>query len=123
MAEFKVDQTTRDASGKSVRILSLKGQLDADTFSKLEKELETVGKVDQPRVVLDMAKLEYISSAGLAVLKKMTREFRGKKGDIRLAQLPPKIDNVVSLLGFSQVLRTFKGLDEAVQSYKGDAPV
>ena len=120
MADFKVDQSTQSASGKNVKVLSLKGQLDADTFSRLEKELETAGKVDQPRVVLDMAKLEYISSAGLAVLKKMTRDFRGKKGDIRLAQLPPKIDNVVSLLGFSQVIKTFKGLDEAVQSYKAD---
>lgn len=118
MPDFKIDQTTRDASGKSVRVLNLKGQLDAHTFPKLQEELEAIVEGHEPRVVLDCANLEYISSAGLGVLKKMTREFRGKQGDIRLAQLPPKIDNVVSLLGFSQVLKTFKGLDEAVQSYK-----
>lgn len=123
MPDFKIDQSTQDASGRSVRVLNLKGQLDAHTFPALQRELEDLVSNDHSRVVLDCAGLEYISSAGLGVLKKMTREFRGKKGDIRLAQLPPKIDNVVSLLGFSQVLRTFKGLDEAVQSYKGDPAV
>lgn len=120
MPDFKIDQSTRDASGKSVRVLNLKGQLDAHTFPELQRQLEALVDGPEPRVVLDCANLEYISSAGLGVLKKMTREFRGKQGDIRLAQLPPKIDNVVSLLGFSQVLKTFKGLDEAVQSYKSE---
>ncbi|MCO5172216.1 MAG: STAS domain-containing protein [Planctomycetes bacterium] len=120
MPDFKIDQSTRDASGRSVRVLNLKGQLDAHTFPDLQRELEALVSGDTPRVVLDCSSLDYISSAGLGVLKKMTREFRGKQGDIRLAQLPPKIDNVVSLLGFSQVLRTFKGLDEAVKSYEGE---
>lgn len=120
MPDFKIDQSTRDASGKSVQVLNLKGQLDAHTFPVLQRQLEALVDGPEPRVVLDCAELEYISSAGLGVLKKMTREFRNKKGDIRLAQLPPKIDNVVTLLGFSQVLKTFKGLDEAVQSYKSE---
>ena len=119
MSEFEISSASKDAGDRQVKILSLKGQLDAHTFPSLQEKLESVVSDGSPRVVLDCEKLEYISSAGLGVLKKMTREFRGLDGDIRLAQLPPKIDNVVNLLGFSQVIQVYKGLDEAVQSYKG----
>ena len=120
MPDFKIDHSTRDAGTRSVQVLGLQGQLDAHTFPALQKELETLVAGDRPMVVLDCAGLEYVSSAGLGVLKKMMREFRGKRGDLRLAQLPPKIENVVSLLGFSQVIRVFGKTDEAVQSFKTD---
>jgi anti-sigma B factor antagonist len=115
---FAISQTTREAGGKTIKVLAVKGEIDSDTFGKLQRALEDIAGEAGPRVVLDCSKLEYISSAGLAVLKKMTREFRAKQGDVRLAALTPKVDNVVSLLGFSHVIRVFKTLDEAVDSYR-----
>jgi anti-anti-sigma factor len=120
MSEFEITADTKEAGGLSVQVLRLKGQLDAHTFPSLQKELEGLADSDDPRVVLDCESLDYISSAGLGVLKKMTREFRGREGDIRLSALPPKIDNVVNLLGFSQVIRVFKATDDAVASYASD---
>ncbi len=117
MAEFEIQPSTQSARGKPVQVLRLAGQLDAHTFPVLQRELEAIARKDEPRVVLDCEGLEYVSSAGLGVLKKMTRDFRTKQGDLRLARLPEKIDNVMNLLGFSQVLRVFGGLDEAVASY------
>ncbi|RMG09966.1 MAG: anti-sigma factor antagonist [Planctomycetota bacterium] len=116
MSELEITRS----KDSEVKVLSLKGQLDAHTFSSLQKELESAGNEAQPRVVLDCGALEYISSAGLGVLKKMSREFRDRQGDIRLAALPPKIDNVVQLLGFDKILRVFGGLDEAVRSFEQD---
>jgi len=115
MSELEITRSNKS----DIEVLSLKGQLDAHTFSSLQKELEEVGGGDKPKVVLDCQSLEYISSAGLGVLKKMSRDFRGRDGDIRLAALPPKINNVVSLLGFNQVLQVFDGLDAAVDSFEG----
>jgi anti-anti-sigma factor len=120
MSEFEISAQVKEAGGLHVQVLSLKGQLDAHTFPQLQKELEGLVDNDDARIVLDCESLDYISSAGLGVLKKMTREFRGKEGDIRLSALPPKIDNVVNLLGFSQVIKVFKGTDEAIASYGGD---
>ena len=118
MSDFEIVKANKETGGRKVDVLSLKGQLDAHTFPSLQKELEGLAGGDEPRVVLDCQDLEYISSAGLGVLKKMTREFRGRDGDIRLAALPPKINNVVDLLGFNQVIKVFPGLTDAVDSYK-----
>ena len=114
MAEFEISR--RDRGG--VTVLQLKGQLDAHTFPSLQRELEELVAAEDAQVVLDCADLDYISSAGLGVLKKMTREFRGLDGDLRLAALTPKINSVVTLLGFDQVLRVFPDSDQAVESYR-----
>jgi anti-sigma B factor antagonist len=119
MSDLEIVRAAKEAGGKSVQVLNLTGQLDAHTFSALQKELEELGDAADPRVVLNCQDLEYVSSAGLGVLKKMSREFRDKAGDIRLASLPPKISNVVNLLGFNQVIQVFGSLDEAVDSFKG----
>ena len=119
MSDLDIVRAEKDAGGRAVQVLNLTGQLDAHTFSSLQKELEGVGAAGEPRVVLNCQDLEYVSSAGLGVLKKMSREFRGREGDIRLASLPPKIHNVVNLLGFNQVIQVFETLDEAVDSFKG----
>jgi anti-anti-sigma factor len=120
MPEFEISTSNRDAGdqGPKVKVVKVKGQLDAHTFPALQQKLESILHEQDPRLVLDCQNLEYISSAGLGVLKKMVREFRGKGGDIRLARLSDKIDNVMNLLGFSQVIRVYGGIDEAVQSYK-----
>ena len=116
--QFEVVRTTRDAGKVKVSVLALHGQLDAETFPGLQGELEEVlDGSGAPKVVLDCADLEYISSAGLGVLSKMTKEFRDKQGDLRLAALPEKIASVVSLLGFDQVIKVFAHTDDAVRSY------
>jgi len=118
MSQIEITQASQDASGLPVTVLSLAGQLDANTFLKLQQELEAIGDEGEPRVVLDCGGLEYISSAGLGVLQKMTKEFRGSDGDIRLAAVPEKIANVVNLLGFSKVIKVFGQVSEAVGSFK-----
>jgi len=123
LAEFEIQASERDpGGGVPVRVVNVKGQLDAHTFLTLQKELETTLHAEDPRLVLDCEGLDYISSAGLGVLKKMVREFRGKGGDIRLARVSQKIDNVMKLLGFSKVLKVYSGLEDAVSSYKTGKP-
>lgn len=118
MSEFEVDRSNEEVGGRPISVLHLKGQLDAHTFATLQDELSGVSSEEPaPRVVLDCADLEYVSSAGLGVLKKMTREFRDREGDLRLAALPPKIASVMSLLGFDRVIKVFTDRKKAVESF------
>ena len=113
MSDFAIERQPRGA----VEVLALSGQLDAHTFPQLQETLEALAQEGRQQVVLDCAKLEYVSSAGLGVLKKMSRELREAQGDIRLAALTPKIKNVVDLLGFSQVIQVFPDPEAAIQSF------
>ncbi len=119
MAEFHIRSSKQDVPGVgNVHLLNLRGSLDAHTFLGFQKELENALRAGETRIVLDCDGLEYMSSAGLGVLKKYVHDFRERGGDVRIARVPEKIDNIIKLLGFSKVFKIFAKLDEAVSSFK-----
>ena len=123
MADFQIKSSQQQAAGAGpVRIVNVKGSLDAHTFLTFQKELENTLKANDAKVVLDCEGLDYMSSAGLGVLKKYVHDFRGRGGDIRIARVPEKVGNIIKLLGFSKVFKIFGTLDEAVSSYKPAKP-
>ena len=113
---FDVREAENTASG--VTTLELSGQLDAHTAPIFERFLEErVRGRGKQKLVLDFAKLDYISSAGLGVLMGLIEEVRSNGGDMRLANLPEKIFHVLDLLGFPVVFQIFKTREEAVTSF------
>jgi anti-sigma B factor antagonist len=118
MADFQIKSSQQQAAGAQIRVVNVKGSLDAHTFLAFQKELESTLRANDAKVVLDCEGLDYMSSAGLGVLKKYVHDFRGRGGDIRIARVPEKVGNIIKLLGFSKVFKIFPTLDEAVSSYK-----
>jgi anti-sigma B factor antagonist len=119
MTDFQIRSSQQQTPGGGpVRVVNVKGSLDAHTFLAFQKELENTLRANDAKVVLDCDGLDYMSSAGLGVLKKYVHDFRGRGGDIRIARVPEKVGNIIKLLGFSKVFKIFSTLDEAVSSYK-----
>ena len=81
-------------------ILSLDGFLDAYTAPELEKAIQEELDAGRLRIVVDCARLTYISSAGLGVFMGFVEEVREKGGDIKICSLIPKVHQVFELLGF-----------------------
>ena len=78
------------------------GRLDT-TAPKLEEELR--GSVDGvSRLVFDLAKLEYISSAGLRVLLAM-QKLMNRQGAMLLRNVNEAVMEVFEVTGFSDILR------------------
>jgi anti-sigma B factor antagonist len=116
--------TERSEAGDNITIIALAGQLDAHTAQEFERFLERIVRDEGKRqIVLDMERLEYISSAGLGVLMGLIEEVRAvddrssTDGDIKLACLPEKIFHVLDLLGFPLVFQIFSGVDEAEAAF------
>lgn len=93
--------------------LMLDGSLDAYSFPKLESVLGQLWESGKHRVVLDCSGLEYVSSAALGALIGFARRAREKGGDLKLAHLPPKIFNIVELLGFNKILDVCETVKDA----------
>lgn len=82
--------------------ISLQGRLDTVTAPELENELNH--SLDGVKLlVLDLAQLEYISSAGLRVIlcaqKTMTRQ-----GQMKLCNVSTSLMEIFDLTGFSRIL-------------------
>jgi anti-sigma B factor antagonist len=106
-----------------VDLLEVAGRIDASTSARLKQQIEALFEEGRYRIVLDLAQLEYISSPGLRVLieaRKRAREWKItdlEGGDIRIANLPPRIKEVFDLTGFTSLFELYGDVTEAVGSF------
>ena len=84
------------------KTLVLIGRLDTVTAPELEAEISTILPTAES-LVLDMEKLEYISSAGLRVILK-TQKALVQKAGLKLINVSDDVREVFEITGFSDFL-------------------
>ena len=84
------------------RVVALEGRLDTTTAPQLEEELKT-GLEGVTDLVIDLSKLEYISSAGLRVLLSAFKIMRNK-GKMKVTNANELVKEVFEVTGFSDFL-------------------
>jgi len=67
------------------------------------------------QVVLDLSRLEYISSAGLRVLMIAAREAKAKQGKLIAVALQPVVREIFEISKFTLVFQLFDSVQEALQ--------
>ena len=86
----------------SALVIALEGRLDTTTAPDLEQALK--GSLDGVTALkLDMAKLDYISSAGLRVLLTAHKAMQ-MQGDMKVTNVSELVREVFDVTGFSDIL-------------------
>ena len=89
--------------GASAEVL-LDGRLDAQSAPDVEKALLDIAERFQS-VDLDLAKMDYISSAGLRAFRNFNMAMRRNGKDYRLKNVQKTIMEVFEMPGYSRMLR------------------
>ena len=82
--------------------VALTGRLDTTTAPELEKELKA-SLEGVTVLVMDMAALEYISSAGLRVLLSAQKSMN-KQGEMKVRHVNETIMEIFEVTGFTDIL-------------------
>jgi anti-sigma B factor antagonist len=101
----------------SILVIAVSGSMDALTAPALSEYVTQHIATGQVNLVVDMAELEYTSSAGLRALLSGVKEARQHAGDLRLASVRPNVRKVLEMSGFTSIMKVFPNVAEAVQSY------
>jgi anti-sigma B factor antagonist len=104
-----------------VAVISIDGFLDAHTAPQFEQALQQEIADGRVKLVVDCAKLTYISSAGLGVFMGFIEEVREQGGDIKVCGLTPKVRQVFDILGFDTIFELFENLQSAVDRFGADS--
>ncbi len=80
----------------------LKGRLDTTTAPELEKELKA-SMDGVTALIIDMAALDYISSAGLRVLLSAQKTMN-MQGKMKVVHVSETIMEIFEVTGFSEIL-------------------
>ncbi|MCW2932179.1 MAG: anti-anti-sigma factor [Actinomycetia bacterium] len=92
---FSMDLGPGDCGGHVV--VALRGELDLADAAGVAAALETVA-AGGPRIIVDLAGLEFIDASGVAALRHGRRLARSAGGDLLLAAPQPRVARVLAII-------------------------
>jgi len=107
--------TTRDVN--EVKIVAVEGELDLNASQEADKQLTQLREDGVKKMLIDLAKLEFISSAGLRVLLATAQEIKAAGGDLRVCNLNATVKEVFDISGFSTLLMCFDNEAKAMSGF------
>lgn len=103
---------------KHCDVVKVTGRVDSSTAPLLSEALTKITEAGRYRIVVDMAGLDFISSAGLRAListQKTCRRYN--RGEIVLSSVPANIAATLDLAGFTPLFKIFSDATSAVGNF------
>ncbi len=110
-----MELVTREQGGATV--VEIIGRLDTNTSSDAQTAINELLAKGTQKLLIDFAKLDYLSTVGLRVLLATARRMKGSGGELRLCSLNETVQEVFDISGFSNLLCVFKSSDEALNGF------
>ncbi|UCC45110.1 MAG: STAS domain-containing protein [Candidatus Zixiibacteriota bacterium] len=108
--------TDREQNG--VVILEPKGKImGGPDASLLHDKLYEFIEQDKKKVVIDLAKVDWMNSTGLGILISGYTTLRNTEGELKLANVTDKIQSLLTITKLVTVFESYDSVDEAVKSF------
>jgi anti-sigma B factor antagonist len=115
---FDLDVTTHE---DGVSVVTVVGEVDVATAPTLRQELLRLASESSgpPRVVIDLAGVDFLDSTGLGVLLGGLKRLRSKDGALVLARAEPQVRKVFEITRVIEILPVHDDLDDALVALRG----
>jgi anti-anti-sigma factor len=100
-----------------VKVLAFEGRLDTQTSTDAQMQLTQLIEGGETKILLNLEKLDYISSAGLRVLLAAAKQLKTTNGELRLCNLNEVILEVFAISGFDMILPISESESEALEGF------
>jgi anti-anti-sigma factor len=109
--------STRDSYG--VMIVDMDGILDTSNSGEVGDELVRLVQDGNKKMLLNLEKLHYVSSAGLRAMLLASKLLQNTKGEMRLCNPNKEVREVLELSGFNSLLRLHDTEADAITGFLG----
>lgn len=105
---------------KDIRIVEFTNNriLDEANIAEIGNTLGAmIEEVDNPKLLLDFATVDHLSSAALGMLINANNKIRERSGQLRLSNIKPQILEVFVITKLNKLFRIFPSRAEALASF------
>ena len=103
-------QTAQTEPG--VVTVSPEGSVDTNTSSILESEIRRILTANVKTLILDMAGVDFVSSAGIGAVTKAKVTIKRRGGDLAMINVQPQVKKVFEIMHLGPVLNVFESTEE-----------
>lgn len=97
--------TEKKADGYTV--IGIVGRLDTTNYSLLEKKLMELIDSGDTRLLVNLSRMDYVSSSGLRILLMALKRVTMAKGKFALCSLQENIKEIFEISGFTNIFEIY----------------
>ncbi len=101
----------------NVKVLAFEGRLDTQTSPDAQQQLTGLIEEGETKILVNLEKLDYISSAGLRVLLVVAKRLKATDGELRICGLNEVVMEVFDISGFDMILPISASESEALEGF------
>ena len=102
---------------KKVDVVTLSGRIDSSNAGDFDNALKDLVAKNRKNIVLDMSKLDYMSSAGLRAMVAALKSARNGGGDVVIAAPNERMVDTLKLVGFQSLFTQYDNVLDAVDAF------
>lgn len=113
-----MDVNVRQAGQNAdVHIVEIEGRIDAKTATDIENELNALKEKQAVKIIVDFARVNYISSGGLRVFLSALKWAKAGNGDLKLVNMEQNVEKIFKLAGFTKIFNILPNIDSALHAF------
>lgn len=110
-----IDARSDEENG--ITVVDAAGVIDTGTTLILDERLSTLIREKNYKIIVNLAGVTYVSSAGWGLFISLLQKTRDHQGDIKLVNLTQEVSNVFNMLAFSNLISSYTSEEEAIEAF------
>ncbi|MBF0566275.1 MAG: STAS domain-containing protein [Nitrospirae bacterium] len=99
---------------KGTSVIVLSGEIDMYTSPKLREKLLHLVKKEATPVIVDLSKVTYIDSSGIATFVESFKRMKSYEGKLQLVSIPDRVMNIFNFSKLDKVFEMYGSVEDAL---------
>lgn len=95
-----------------VVVVRVEGRMDAASSPQLEKQISALIDSGHFKLILNLAGVDYLSSAGMRLMLSVSKKLKNLEGKLVVCNVHDEVMEVINMAGFRQVLEFYPSEEE-----------
>ena len=100
-----------------VLVIDLSGRLDSNSSGDAGDRIMSIVQGQHKRVLLDLEKVDFVSSAGLRVFIRGAKFLQVNRGELKICNARNEVRNVLETSGFNSLIKTYDTEKDAISAF------
>ncbi len=112
--EIRIDVRPK---GNDVTLVVLRGEIGTETVNQFKDRIDQIVADGKNKLIMDFQEVNYLNSMGLGVVAATLKKVKKSKGDLKLINLSPAVQELFELTRLTKVFEIFDSEESALKSF------
>jgi anti-anti-sigma factor len=114
---FSLDLNTIEINSQKVGLVAFEGEISNNNAFEISRNINSIFDSENYNIILNLSKLEYINSVGVAMLLTIIKTVNQHNGKVVVGGLNHFLENVIKLMELPKKVAIFNTIEEAKASW------